>query len=151
MQTRVCRRRRVRRRFILRRCHGFSFAEFIQIPRASGSEGNHQNCMQREATKITQRSRTPRSPTPMHQNAQQLHAPENPRLLQIQHSPRREFIDRNSQFCLLFLLLLPLLGHRQPPSPPSSPAGAAPPRSQLKITRHRTDRKPANYEIACVL
>ncbi|KAH1232355.1 hypothetical protein GmHk_09G025030 [Glycine max] len=110
--------------------------------------------MQIAATKITQHSRTqPRSPTPMHKNAQQQihHALKNPRLLQIQHSPRREFIDRNSQFCLLFLLLLPLLGHRQPPSPPSSPAGAAPPRSQLKITRHRTDRKPANYEIACVL
>jgi len=36
----------------------------IQIPRASGSEGNHQNRMQSVANKITQRSRTRRSPPP---------------------------------------------------------------------------------------
>lgn len=144
MQTRVCRRRRVRRRFILRRCHGFSFAEFIQIPRASGSEGNHQNCMQREATKITQRSRTPRSPTPMHQNAQQLHAPENPRLLQIQHSPPREFIDRNSQFHLLFLLPL---RHRQPPPSPPSPASAGAAPSRITTQKHSPPHRSKTPQI----
>lgn len=116
----------------------------IQIPRASGSEGNHQNRMQRVATKITQRSRTLRSPPPNNTNA---HALKNPRLLQIQHSPFVEFINLPSSFHLSILALR----HHQPPRPPpSTPAtGAILPPITPQPHHHRS--KTRKLQIACLI